>query len=73
MKPPSAQRRPVRSFVLRQGRLSPAQARACETLLPMFGIAYDPRLLDLDAAFGRPALRVLEIGSVDSTASICSA
>ena len=75
MKPPSAQRRPVRSFVLRQGRLSPAQARACETLLPMFGIAYDPRLLDLDAAFGRPALRVLEIGfgMGDATIAIAAA
>ncbi len=52
----------IRSFVLRQGRVSNAQRRAVETLLPTFGIAYAPALLDLDAAFGRPAPKVLEIG-----------
>jgi tRNA (guanine-N7-)-methyltransferase len=55
-------RRHIRSFVLRQGRVSNAQRRAVETLLPMFGIAYAPALLDLDAAFGRPAPKILEIG-----------
>jgi len=52
----------IRSFVLRQGRVSNAQRRAVETLLPTFGIAYAPALLDLDAAFGRPAPKILEIG-----------
>ena len=52
----------IRSFVLRQGRVSNAQRRAVETLLPRFGIAYAPALLDLDAAFGRPAPKILEIG-----------
>jgi len=52
----------IRSFVLRQGRVSNAQRRAVETLLPMFGIAYAPAPLDLDAAFGRPAPKILEIG-----------
>ena len=70
-----AARRPVRSFVLRQGRLSTAQARACATLLPVFGIAYAPRVLDLDAAFGRMAPRVLEVGfgMGETTASIAAA
>ena len=52
----------IRSFVLRQGRVSNAQRRAVETLLPRFGIAYAPALLDLNAAFERPAPKILEIG-----------
>ena len=52
----------IRSFVLRQGRVSKAQRRAVETLLPRLGIAYAPALLDLDATFGRPAPKILEIG-----------
>jgi tRNA (guanine-N7-)-methyltransferase len=52
----------IRSFVLRQGRVSAAQRRAVETLLPRFGIVYTPALLDLDAAFGRAAPKILEIG-----------
>jgi len=56
------ERRSIRSFVLRQGRLSNAQQRAHETLLPVFGIPYQPALLDLDQAFGRSAPKILEIG-----------
>ena len=52
----------IRSFVLRQSRVSNAQRRAVETLLPTFGIAYAAAPLDLDAAFGRPAPKILEIG-----------
>ena len=55
-------RRPIRSFVLRQGRVSNAQQRAHDTLLPRFGIPYSPQILDLNAVFGRRAPRVLEIG-----------
>lgn len=54
--------RPIRSFVLRQGRVSNAQHRAHQTLLPKFGIPYSPAPIDLEAAFGRRAPRVLEIG-----------
>ncbi|MGA9667519.1 MAG: tRNA (guanosine(46)-N7)-methyltransferase TrmB [Gallionella sp.] len=68
-------KRHIRSFVLRQGRVSPAQQRACETLLPRFGIAYAPRTLDLDHAFGHSAPRILEIGfgMGESTAAIALA
>lgn len=55
--------RPIRSFVLRQGRFSPAQQRAHESLLPRFGVAFAPAPLDLDATFGRTAPKILEIGS----------
>lgn len=58
----TAEHRPIRSFVLRQGRVSNAQQRAHETLLPVFGIANAPQLVNLDAAFGRGAPKILEIG-----------
>ncbi|MBY0577354.1 MAG: tRNA (guanosine(46)-N7)-methyltransferase TrmB [Gallionellaceae bacterium] len=67
--------RHIRSFVLRQGRVSPAQQRAVETLLPRFGIPYTAQPLDLDQAFGRTAPKILEIGfgMGDSTATIAQA
>jgi tRNA (guanine-N7-)-methyltransferase len=55
-------RRPIRSFVLRQGRFSPAQQRACDSLLPRFGVPFTPTPQDFDAIFGRKAPRILEIG-----------
>jgi len=54
--------RPIRSFVLRQGRVSNAQRRAHETLLPRYGIPFSQRAVDLDLAFGRDAPKILEIG-----------
>ncbi len=53
--------RPIRSYVLRQGRLSPAQARAIEEGKTRM-IAFRPALLDVAAAFGREAPAVVEIG-----------
>ena len=55
-------RRTIRSYVLRQGRVTAAQQRACDELLPRFGIPYSREPLDLDRAFGRAAPRILEIG-----------
>lgn len=54
--------RPIRSFVLRQGRMSPAQQRYLDEMMPKIGIPYRPGLLDLTAAFGRTAPKILEIG-----------
>ncbi|MBM3372257.1 MAG: tRNA (guanosine(46)-N7)-methyltransferase TrmB [Betaproteobacteria bacterium] len=54
--------RPIRSFVLRQGRVSNAQRRAHDTLMPTYGTPYAAAVIDLDALFGRSAARVLEIG-----------
>lgn len=54
--------RPIRSYVLRTGRITRAQKRALDTLLPRFGIAYSPEPLDFDRVFGRRAPRLLEIG-----------
>jgi tRNA (guanine-N7-)-methyltransferase len=54
--------RPIRSFVLRQGRFSPAQQRAYEALMPSLGVPYQPTPLNFDASFGRNVPTVLEIG-----------
>ena len=55
--------------------MSNAQTRALETLLPRWGISYQESSLDLDAAFGRSAPKILEIGfgMGDSTATIAAA
>jgi tRNA (guanine-N7-)-methyltransferase len=56
-------RRPVRSFVRREGRLTEGQQRALDELYARYGLVVEPgKPLDLDAAFGRRAPRVLEIG-----------
>ena len=64
--------KPIRSYVLRQGRISNAQKRAHATLLPKYGIPYAVSLLDLNRVFGRMAPKILEIGfgMGESTATI---
>jgi len=73
--PRTLPRRSIRSFVLRQGRFSPAQQRAHQTLLPRFGIPYAPATLDLAATFGRDNPKILEIGfgMGEATAAIAEA
>jgi tRNA (guanine-N7-)-methyltransferase len=68
-------KRHIRSYVLRQGRVSTAQQRAIDTLLPRFGIPYTAQTLDLAQVFGRSAPVILEIGfgMGDSTATIAQA
>ena len=56
------QKRAIRSFVLRQGRISEAQQRAYEQLQSRYAIAYAPLNLNLNTTFGRSAVRILEIG-----------
>lgn len=55
--------RPPRSYVLRQGRISRAQERALEELLPRYGIPFDARQINAGKIFARNAPLVLEIGS----------
>lgn len=65
--------RRIRSFVLRQGRLTKGQERALESEWPKFGIDYAQSLLDLNQVFGRnTSKKVLEIGfgMGESTAKI---
>jgi tRNA (guanine-N7-)-methyltransferase len=49
--------RPIRSYVLRQGRTTPAQKRALEELFPKYGIAFSEQKLSSSRDL------VLEIGS----------
>ncbi len=52
----------IRSYVLRQGRISEAQQRSYSTLMPVYGIKYSKQLLDLEKSFNRAAPKILEIG-----------
>ena len=58
----AVERRAIRSFVLRQGRVSEAQRRAHDNLLPMFGVAFRHAPLDVDSLFDRDSEKFLEIG-----------
>ena len=71
---PSADRFPrIRSFVRREGKLTRGQARALENLWSVYGIDYQPQLLDLPGIFGRRAPLVLEIGFGNGDALLHSA
>ena len=56
------QKRTIRSFVRRTGRMTASQQRALKQLWPACGVDYSPSPIDLDQLFGRSARRVLEIG-----------
>ena len=65
--------RRIRSFVLRQGRLTKGQARALETQWPKYGVEYSAQTIDLNEIFGRKdSKKILEIGfgMGDATARI---
>jgi tRNA (guanine-N7-)-methyltransferase len=59
---PRGVRQPIRSFVMRAGRMTDAQARALRELWPGYGIDEGADVLDLARLFGRDAPRTLEIG-----------
>ncbi|MEQ1882981.1 MAG: tRNA (guanosine(46)-N7)-methyltransferase TrmB [Burkholderiales bacterium] len=67
--------RPIRSFVLRQGRVSIAQRRAIDELWPAYGLEFSAAWLDWNTVFGRQAPRILEIGfgMGETTAQIAEA
>ena len=60
--------RRIRSFVLRQGRVTKGQANALETQWPRYGVEYGLQGIDLNVLFGRkdsqiqPNKKILEIG-----------
>ncbi len=54
--------RRIRSFVRREGRFTPGQQRAFDTLWPRYGLEADGSPIDWDTVFGRRAPRILEIG-----------
>ena len=55
-------RRTIRSFVRREGRITEAQKRALDELLPRYGVAPGNAPLDFAALFGRVAPVHIEIG-----------
>lgn len=65
---------PIRSFVMRTGRVGPGQQRALLELGPRFVLPYAAATLDAAAVFGRPAPLVLEIGfgMGDATAQVAA-
>ncbi len=54
--------RPIRSYVLRAGRITPAQERALTELWPRYGVDFQSAPLDFPTLFGRKAPVTLEIG-----------
>ena len=67
--------RAIRSFVLRQGRMSPAQTRAFESLGPRYIVSFrGDNPLDYGNLFGRDAPTIVEIGfgMGESTAAIAA-
>ena len=54
--------REIKSFVLRQGKITQGQQRAIEELMPVYGLQYTGEKLDLASAFGRDNPKIVEIG-----------
>ncbi|WP_242521686.1 tRNA (guanosine(46)-N7)-methyltransferase TrmB [Motiliproteus sp. SC1-56] len=59
---PKEHLRSVRTFVIRAGRMTPAQEKALEAQWPVMGLELADGELDFEQAFGRQAPVVLEIG-----------
>lgn len=54
--------RSVRSFVVRNGRITPAQQRALDELLPVYGVEFQQQAIDPVDVFGRDAPLWVETG-----------
>ena len=52
----------IRSFVRREGRMTPSQQRAYESLWPLYGLEFTEQCIDLEKTFHRQCQVVLEIG-----------
>jgi len=60
--PATLRQRPIRSFVLRQGKMTDAQKRAFEQHWDKYGLQCAGIVRDFDEIFQRRAERVLEVG-----------
>lgn len=67
-------RRPIRSYVLRQGRLTSGQERAFETVWPRLGVEFHGRILNLPMLFENrhPVFLEIGFGSGDSLAQMAA-
>lgn len=54
--------RKIRSYVLREGRLTNGQQRGIDVFFPIMGLTYQPEPFDLQEVYGRDAPTTLEIG-----------
>ena len=70
MNNPSPKKRPVKSYVLREGRITTGQKKALNDLLPVYGIDSESTNdhIDLNELFGRTNSKILEIGFGDGGA-----
>ena len=59
---PVTTRRGVRSFVLRQGRMTEGQKKAFERSWPKYGLTREDGMIDPRQVFGRDNMLNLEIG-----------
>jgi tRNA (guanine-N7-)-methyltransferase len=75
METTAAYPRAIKSFVLRQSRVTKAQEEALANLWPVFGLEPSDMLLDFPSLFGRVAPVTLEIGfgNGDSLAQMAAA
>jgi len=65
--------RSVRSFVVRNGRITPAQQRALDELLPIYGVDFQSCAIDPAILFGRTAPLWVETGFGNGDALIAMA
>ena len=65
--------RSIRSYVRREGHITPAQQRALKDLLPRYGIEAGEALIDFDAVFERRVPMILEIGFGNGDALVAEA
>ena len=70
MNSPSSKKRPIKSYVLREGRITTGQKKALDDLLPVYGIDSESAhgFIDLNGVFGRSNSKILEIGFGDGGA-----
>ncbi|MBP9741817.1 MAG: tRNA (guanosine(46)-N7)-methyltransferase TrmB [Burkholderiales bacterium] len=54
--------RHIKSFVLRQGKITSGQQQALTQLMPQYGIGYTEHLINLEQYFQRTNSKIIEIG-----------
>lgn len=59
---PNQRKREIRSYVIRDGRITPGQVRALEECWDRYGLEVNDGLINLDIVFSKPQPTVLEIG-----------